>query len=210
MLVLILAFPLVCLADYKIVVKKNGKIIEGKLISENESSVTIMSQGTQLSYKKDTLDLERMKKLNADYYAASDVRTLDIPAPVEGSGPPETSLADVAKQTRDGKTVSRTTAADTNEHALISWVADLEERVKVQATEETQIQLSKARKALSYYRGQASRPLSNSDQKLMLEQLVDALDFEYRKELEAGSPDEKVAALKRKIEDAKAKLKKLD
>ena len=208
--VVLLAFPLLSFADYKVVVKKNGKIIEGKLIAEDENSVTIMSQGTQLSYKKDTLDLERMKTLNADYYSASDVRTLDIPAPVEGSAPEETSLADVAKQTRDNKTPAVKTSSDPNERVLVSWVAVMEERVRVQATEETQIQLSKAKKALSHYRSQASRQLSDVDRRLMLEQLVEALDFEYRKELEAGSPDNKVAALKKKIEEAQKQLEKLD
>jgi hypothetical protein len=210
--VVLLAFPLYCFADYKVVVKKNGKIIEGKLIAEDENSVTIMSQGTQLSYKKDTLDLERMKKLNEDYYAASDVRTLDRPVPEDTeAAPPGTSIADVAKQSRESKTAPPTTPpSDANERAFIIWIADLEEKVKVRATQGSQIELSKAKKALSHYRNRNSRTLSNVDRKLMLEQLVEALDFEYRKELEAGSPDEKIAAMKKKIEATRQELEKLE
>lgn len=207
----LLALPLFCFADYKVVVKKNGKIIEGKLVAEDNASVTIISQGTRLRYKKETLDLERMKELNAGYYTPSDVRTLDIPVPSEQQAQSETSLADVAKQSRDAKTTTTpAVASDANERTLGKFISDLEEQVRVRATAESQINLSKAKKALQTYRNRDSRELTNAERRQMLEQLAEALNFEYDKEVEAGASDEKTAALKKRIEDTKAQLSRLD
>jgi hypothetical protein len=208
--VVLLAVPLVSFAEYKVVVKKNGKIIEGKLIAEDESFVTIVSQGTRLRYKKDTLDLDRMKKLNEDYRAPADVTTIDRPAPSSESAEKGTSLADVAKQNRSADASTAKTTADANERAFVSWITDLEDKVKVRATQESQIQLAKAKKGLTYYQSRNSRELSDVDRRLMLEQLIEALDFVYRKELEAGSPDDRLAAMKKKIEDTRQELKALE
>jgi hypothetical protein len=208
--VVLLAFPLVSFAQYKVVVKKNGKIIEGKLIAEDENSVTIVSQGTRLKYKKDTLDLERMKKMNENYVPPAVVKTIDRPAPTRDSAEQGTSLADVAKQSRSTNDSTAKTSSDSNERAFVAWIANLEDKVKVRATQELQIQLSKAKKGLNYYQGRNSRQLSDVDRKIMLEQLIEALDFVYRKELEAGSPDDKLAAMKRKIEDTRQELEALE
>jgi len=35
-LAILLLIPIVCFADYKVVVKKTGKVIEGKYLSEDE------------------------------------------------------------------------------------------------------------------------------------------------------------------------------
>jgi hypothetical protein len=210
--VVLLAFPVLSFAQYKVVVKKNGKIIEGKLIAEDESSVTIVSQGARLKYKKDTLDLEQMKRLNEDYRESADVKTLDRPRPSKETKQ-ETSLADVAKQRREtsASTASTpTTTSDSNERAFTSWIADLEDKAKMQATQASQIQLAKAKKGLSFYKNRTSRQLSDSERKLMLQQLIEALDFVYRKELEAGSSDDKLAAMKKKIEDTRQELESLE
>ncbi len=210
-LILLLAIPLLCFAEFKVVVKKNGKIIEGKLVAEDETSVTIISSGARLLYKKETLDLERMKQLNADYLSKDDVRTMDRPGPATSkrTGTEPSALADVAKQNRNAQTASQPPSSDPTEQAFDAWISALHDKNQVSPSQETQIELSKAKKALSHYRSKGTKQLSNNDERLMLEQLVKAWDAKYRKELEAGAPDDKLAATKKKIADAKEKLEKL-
>ena len=210
-LIVLFAFPLLCFAEYKVVVKKNGKIIEGKLVAEDETSVTIISAGARLQYRKDTLDLERMKQLNADYLSKDDVRTMDRPKPESDTKPPveSSALADVAKQNRNAQTTPQSSSSDPTEQAFEAWISALQEKDQVTASQETQIELSKAKKAQSHYRSKGSKHLSSNDERLMLEQLVKALDARYRKQLEEGAPDDKVAATKKKMEDAKKQLEKL-
>jgi hypothetical protein len=213
-LVVLLIFPVISFAGYKVVVKKNGKIIEGKLVTEDESSVTIINQGTRLSFKKKDLDLERMKELNANYQSESDVKTLDIKNPEDI--PPQTNevttLADLAKQNRDAAlsgTQKSEPPSDSNEKALADWVAELEATNRVTPAEDTEIELSKAKKGLAHYRARAAQKLTLNDRKIMLEQLIKALDFIYRKALERGAPDEEVESLKKQIKAKQQELSEL-
>lgn len=217
-LVTLLVFPVLSFAEFKVVVKKNGKIIEGKLANEDETSVTIISAGTRLRFLKKDLDLDRMKEVNAGYLKNDDVQNIDLPAvenaPTsnpEGTSSPNT-LADLAKQNRDaaqGGQKSATTFADSTEKAFADWVAELERLNKVIPSEETEIELSKAKKGMSHYRVRASQKLSTNDRKIMLEQWVKALDFNYRKALEKEAPDEELKALKKQIKDKEEELEKL-
>jgi hypothetical protein len=216
-LVTLLVFPVLSFAEFKIVVKKNGKIIEGKLANEDETSVTIISAGTRLRFLKKDLDLERMKEVNAGYLKQDDVQSIDLPAvenagqDPEGSAEPNT-LADLAKQNRDAAQAGQkpaTTFADSTEKAFADWVAELERMNKVVPSEETEIELSKAKKGMSHYRARSSQKLSTNDRKMMLEQLVKALDFNYRKALEREAPDDELKALKKQIKEKEEELEKL-
>jgi len=213
-LVALLAFPVLSFAEFKIVMKKNGKIIEGKLSNEDETSVSIISAGTPLRFLKKDLDLERMKELNAGYKTKSDVKDLDLPSPDQAStntGDANT-LADLAKQNRDalqGGQKSPATFADSSEKAFAEWVSELERRNKVIPSEDTEIELSKARKGLAHYRARDPQKLSVNDRKIMLEQLINALDFIYRKALESEAPDEELKALKKQIKEREEELAKL-
>jgi hypothetical protein len=216
-LVTLLVFPVLSFAEFKIVVKKNGKIIEGKLANEDETSVTIISAGTRLRFLKKDLDLERMKEVNAGYLKQDDVQSIDLPAvenagqDPKGSTEPNT-LADLAKQNRDAAQAGQkpaTTFADSTEKAFADWVAELEQMNKVVPSEETEIELSKAKKGMSHYRARSSQKLSTNDRKMMLEQLVKALDFNYRKALEREAPDDELKALKKQIKEKEEELEKL-
>jgi hypothetical protein len=212
----LLAFPVLSFAEFKVVVKKNGKIIEGKLSNEDETSVTIISAGTRLRFLKKDLDIERMKELNAGYLGAGDVKSIDVPAldnptqTSESASEPGT-LADLAKQNRDAAQGAQKapTSTDPNEKAFADWVAELERMNTVIPSEDTEIQLSKARKGLSHYRARASQKLSINDRKIMLEQWVKALDFVYRKALEREAPDNELKALKKQIKEREEELEKL-
>ncbi|MCI0416162.1 hypothetical protein L0222_25590 [bacterium] len=213
-LVALLAFPVLSFAEYKVVMKKNGKIIEGKLVGEDGSSVSIISAGTRLRFLKKDLDLDRMKEVNAGYQTDSDVKDLDVPSSSQSTTSSDaTTLADLAKQNRDaaqgGGQKSSTTSSDTNERALVDWVAELERTNKVIPAEDTEIQLSKAKKGLAHYRARASERLSDNDRKIMLEQLINALDFMYRKALEREAPDDELKALKKQIKEREQELKEL-
>jgi hypothetical protein len=216
-LVTLLIFPVLSFAEFKVVVKKNGKIIEGKLANEDETSVTIISAGTRLRFLKKDLDLDRMKEVNAGYLKDDDVQTIDLPAvenagqDPKGSTEPNT-LADLAKQNRDAAQAGQkpaTTFADSTEKAFADWVAELERMNKVVPSEETEIELSKAKKGMSHYRARSSQKLSTNDRKMMLEQLVKALDFNYRKALEREAPDDELKALKKQIKEKEEELEKL-
>jgi hypothetical protein len=216
-LVTLLIFPVLSFAEFKVVVKKNGKIIEGKLANEDETSVTIISAGTRLRFLKKDLDLDRMKEVNAGYLKDDDVQTIDLPAvenagqDPKGSTEPNT-LADLAKQNRDAAQAGQkpaTTFADSTEKAFADWVAELEQMNKVVPSEETEIELSKAKKGMSHYRARSSQKLSTNDRKMMLEQLVKALDFNYRKALEREAPDDELKALKKQIKEKEEELEKL-
>ena len=208
--ILILAFPLVAFAEYKVVIKKNGKIIEGKLVAEDDTSITIINAGARLVYKKDTLDLERMKELNESYTDRDDVKGLNRPSP--STTEPKTndsgSLADIAKQNKTAQPAAKA-SSDVNEQVLLDWVGELEQKNKVTSTQQNQIELSKAKKGLAHYRSRNTKELSTGDERLMLEQLVNALDSRYRKELESGAPEEQTNVWKKRVEDTRQKLTSL-
>jgi hypothetical protein len=70
-LIFVLLVPTLAFAQYKIVLK-NGKVIEGKYLHEDQANIYIESNGIQMNFKKERLDLDKMKELNAK-----------VPAPVE-------------------------------------------------------------------------------------------------------------------------------
>ncbi|MCI0442710.1 hypothetical protein L0152_05770 [bacterium] len=61
---LLLLFPAFSFAQYKVVLK-SGKVIEGKFLHEDQLNVYIDSGGIKMNFKKDQLDLAKMKELNA-------------------------------------------------------------------------------------------------------------------------------------------------
>jgi hypothetical protein len=63
--------PTLAFAQYKIVLK-NGKVIEGKYLHEDQANIYVESNGIQMNFKKDRLDLDKMNELNTS-----------VPAPVE-------------------------------------------------------------------------------------------------------------------------------
>jgi hypothetical protein len=71
----VLLVPTLAFAQYKIVLK-NGKVIEGKYLHEDQANIYVESNGIQMNFKKDKLDLDKMKELNTK-----------VPAPEEISSP---------------------------------------------------------------------------------------------------------------------------
>lgn len=61
---LLLLFPAFSFAQYKVVLK-SGKVIEGNFLHEDQLNVYIESGGIKMNFKKDKLDLAKMKELNA-------------------------------------------------------------------------------------------------------------------------------------------------
>jgi hypothetical protein len=209
-ILVLLLFPAFAMAAYKVVVKENGKIIEGELVSEDDTTLTIINAGARLKYQKSELDLVKMKTLNTGYKMKGEATTFVLPdkTGVKPRKKNDTSLTDVAK--KNSAAQSQTTSRDLNEQALDLWVIELDQKGKITPTMQTQMQLSKAKKALAYYRARNEREFSETDRRLMLQQLVQALEFVYTKELEAGISDDKAAAMKKRIEQTKQELAGLD
>jgi hypothetical protein len=122
----------------------------------------------------------------------------------------QTALTDVVKQKREAQSTHASNTVDTVGNALAAWVEELEEKANVTPSTQMQMQLSKAQKALNFYRARNDREFSQTDRRLLLEQQVNALDFVYTKQLEAGAPDNKTAELKQKIDQTKKELADLD
>jgi hypothetical protein len=61
---LLLLFPVLSFAQYKVVLK-SGKVIEGKYLHEDQLNIYIESGGIKMNFKKEKLDLAKMKELNA-------------------------------------------------------------------------------------------------------------------------------------------------
>jgi len=76
---LLLLFPAFTFAQYKVVLK-SGKVIEGKYLHEDSLNVYIESGGIKMNFKKEKLDLEKMKGLNATQEApAAEPKTAAVP-----------------------------------------------------------------------------------------------------------------------------------
>src|SRR5262245_7973854 len=50
--------------DYQVVVKSSGKVIHGAFLYEDATTITLQINSAEVSFKKDKLDLERMRELN--------------------------------------------------------------------------------------------------------------------------------------------------
>src|SRR3954453_21996040 len=57
-------------ADYQVVLKPSGKVIRGVFLYEDVSTITVQVNSTEVSFKKEKLDLVRMKELNPSQPAA--------------------------------------------------------------------------------------------------------------------------------------------
>jgi hypothetical protein len=218
---LVCSLPILCFAEYKVVIKKNGKIIEGRLLTETDTSVTIVSAGAHISFKKADLDLDKMKELNANYSKASDAKTIQMTnetpdsadATVQQAQPSQ--LNDLAKQGTNTKETGKTPGpADSNEKAFMNYIGDMEKQIKQgDITDEKQTEilgtLGTAKKGLSNYRARNTRTLTKSEQTLMLEELINSLEFELDQELKKEAPDATIAALKKNIDAKKEELSKL-
>jgi len=57
-------------ADYQVVLKPSGKVIHGAFLYEDANAITLQVNSTEVSFKKERLDLVRMKELNRSQPAA--------------------------------------------------------------------------------------------------------------------------------------------
>jgi hypothetical protein len=81
---LLLLFPAFSFAQYKVVLK-SGKVIEGRFLHEDQLNVYIESGGINMNFKKDKLDLEKMKELNAKQEAPAAEAHPQSATPVKSS-----------------------------------------------------------------------------------------------------------------------------
>jgi hypothetical protein len=218
---LVFSLPILCFAEYKVVIKKNGKVIEGRLLSETDTTVSIVSGGSHFTFKKADLDLDKMKEVNAGYMKPSDSKTITMKNETPDASDPTvqqaqpSQLNDLAKQnSKTKKTDQAMEAADSNERAFMNYIAEMETQLKQgDITDEKQTEilgsLGTAKKGLSNYRARNSRTLSKSEQTVMLEELIKSLEFELDQDLKNDASDEKIAALKKNIAAKKDELEKL-
>ncbi len=221
---LLFLLPLYCLADnqYKLVIKKTGKIIEGKLISETADSIQILSLGLQISYKKDLLDLEKMKTLNADYGKDKEINiTLGgVKATTQTQGE---SISDVARRMKDTKAQKPDSAQsdDPETAALRKRISDLEQEISehekqiktqaeagkditplTQAVNDLQEQLDSAKKELAARGTPAGKSIDDQ-----IAELNESIE-QTQKDLDQAIHDSKSTDAVSKLRLKLAKLKK--
>ncbi len=51
--------------SYTVVLKKNGKTIQGDLVGDDSKTIILKVDGLSMSFPKENLDLDKMKELNA-------------------------------------------------------------------------------------------------------------------------------------------------
>jgi hypothetical protein len=64
LLFLLLGVSVAWAADYQVVLKNSGKIIHGEFLAEDATTITLKINTAEVSFKKEKLDLARMKELN--------------------------------------------------------------------------------------------------------------------------------------------------
>ncbi|HSE40593.1 MAG TPA: hypothetical protein VLH08_07475 [Acidobacteriota bacterium] len=102
LLLFFLSLPVFALDEYRVVLKKNGKVIEGQYVREDEQFIYLVSGGIQVNFKKSILDLERMKQLNVtkdETETTIDSNPLKEPAPDQ----PQSPLVKAAEKARNNK-----------------------------------------------------------------------------------------------------------
>ncbi len=76
LLVLLFSASISFSANYKAVLKANGKVIEGTYVREGDTIIYLQVQGgVQIQLKKDQLDLDKMKELNGEFQQAQGKKT---------------------------------------------------------------------------------------------------------------------------------------
>jgi|GEM_PF-3302035 len=217
-LLLIVSLPIFCFAEYKVVIKKNGKVLEGKIVSDTDTSITIVSSGAQLTFKKADLDLEKMKELNADYHPKTEVKTIAIhktaPQEQKKEASPLTDIAKMSEEARKQGQEETKQPADENEKAFLNHIVDLEERSKrIDVSQKQQqallVEVVNTKKALSNYRSRNTHELSKEDQTFILEQLIKALEGELEEQKQLDPSDERIPGMRKNIQDKQDELSKL-
>jgi hypothetical protein len=68
--------------DYQVVFKDSGKVIHGGFVQEDAKTITLIVGDTEVSFRKEALDLKRMRELNsaADVPSASSVGQPQLPS----------------------------------------------------------------------------------------------------------------------------------
>jgi hypothetical protein len=94
--------PALAFAQYKIVLK-NGKVIDGKYLHEDQANIYIESNGIQMNFKKDRLDLDKMKELNIKVPAPEEISSAKPSARATTSAKPATKKAARVYTTEDLK-----------------------------------------------------------------------------------------------------------
>jgi hypothetical protein len=102
LIAIFLMLPLCALGEYKVVLKKSGKLMEGKYIREDEQYIYLISDGVKVNFKKSLLDLDKMKELNGSENKATP--QTNINELKEESDSEHSPLAAAAENARKKKT----------------------------------------------------------------------------------------------------------
>ncbi len=100
-------------AEYSVVMRDSGKIVKGELVQETDQTIVLKVDNVNLTFKKNLLDLEKMKTLNESQPAQkpTDAKTISIGNVPPATKKPQVSVADLARkvsQDRKGNATSLT------------------------------------------------------------------------------------------------------
>lgn len=97
-------------AEYTVVVKESGKVIKGEYVQEDDQILVLSVDHINLTFKKNLLDLEKMKTLNQSVKPEAkptDAKTIQIgnTTPTQQQEPkPKMSVVDVARKNTEERT----------------------------------------------------------------------------------------------------------
>jgi len=143
-------------SEYKVVIKKTGKIVSGTFDHEDENSIFLKSGVTLITYKKEILDLEKMKDLNSQAQtqpsnqesAAKHFETVTLDSPASQynhrtkteSAYKNTHVAEIARQKGNPKPVKKILTDDDITKSEIIEIHNREELALVVKDLESSIQ----------------------------------------------------------------------
>jgi hypothetical protein len=133
LLVLLFAASIAFSANYKAVLKTNGKVIEGTYIRESDTIIYVQVEGgIQIQLKKDQLDLDKMKELNGEIQQVQSKKSdstfnRETKTIARGSvtKPDTRSFSEIAKDTAKHRTgTSRSFKEGDRPCSKIAWVGE--------------------------------------------------------------------------------------
>jgi uncharacterized protein YdcH (DUF465 family) len=189
-------------ADYQVVIKKTGKIIAGELVSDEGSTIVLKTNGVKVSFQKSTLDLDRMKELNANTTRGK-FKQIDFNNTPPSEAPPGNNqdLAKVAVETKEKRTGTSKTYKQSDSAGASSSTSASTDRSKLID------QINELRKKVAELEGNSNQTGSSEEVQNLRQQLQqkEAMlsDVEKREDR-----DERIADINRQIDDFKLRIAK--
>jgi len=159
-------------AEYSVVMRDSGKIVKGELVQETDQTIVLKVDNVNLQFKKNLLDLEKMKTLNESQPAQkpTDGKTFSVGNAPPAQKKPEVPVADLARkvsQDRKGNATPLTEGDRPQSTLSPEKIAQLVRTCKSRIEEtEAQIKSLKEKGASAAMIGEKEKELEDLQKKL--------------------------------------------